>query len=132
MGYSEEPDLYASVCGETERCQVLGAVCVQLYAFSGPAEPAVGQDWPKFTELFPLPGPSEDYKNPRVLTCSSQKYKPVSPLWIAILLSKFQTHNAIRVPLPSVLLTEEHKNICARTFTEALFEENWKGPKCPG
>lgn len=27
---------------------------------------------------------------------------------------------------------KKHQNICARTFTEALFEGNWKGPKCPG
>lgn len=95
------------------------------------AEPALDQLCPKFRKLFPLLRHLDDYKTPTVLIGSCWKHKPVSPLWKAIWLYKFETRNVKTVPSPSVLLTEEQKNIRARMFTEALFEENWKGLKCP-
>lgn len=67
-----------------------------------------------------------------VLICSDGSVNQLSPLWIAIWLPRFKTHNATPDPLPSELLTKAHENIRARVFTGALFEENWKGPKFPG
>lgn len=45
----------------------------------------LGLGWQSLhSELFPLAGDLEDYKNPTVPISSCHKHKPVSPLWVGI------------------------------------------------